>query len=138
MADLLDFIKSYRDDVDLVISELEVILGDINQSYVYLKYKDVEQDILIFYVKMLNEFDYLSIEQLNFIETFIRCRGSIKEVERELGISYPTVRAKLDEVIESLGYLSKETKGKHENNDILDALEKGEISAEEAINKLKQ
>lgn len=86
----------------------------------------------------LSKFDYLSIEQLNFIETFVRCRGSIKEVERELGISYPTVRAKLDEVIESLGYLPKETKGKNENNDILDALEKGEISAEEAINKLKQ
>ena len=86
----------------------------------------------------LSKFDYLNSEQLYFIETFIRCRGSIKEVEKELGISYPTVRAKLDEVIESLGYSVKETKDKQENKDILDALEKGEISAEEAISKLKK
>lgn len=85
----------------------------------------------------LSKFDYLNGEQLFFIETFIRCRGSIKEVERELGISYPTVRAKLDEVIDSLGYPVKETKAKQENNSILEALEKGEISADEAINKLK-
>lgn len=56
----------------------------------------------------LSKFDYLNSEQLYFIETFIRCRGSIKEVEKEMGISYPTVRAKLGEVIESLGYSSKE------------------------------
>lgn len=85
----------------------------------------------------LSKFDYLNSEQLYFIETFIRCRGSIKEVERELGISYPTVRAKLDEVIESLGYSVKETKVKQENKDILDALENGDISVDEAISKLK-
>lgn len=85
----------------------------------------------------LSKFDYLNVEQLFFIETFIRCRGSIKEVERELRISYPTVRAKLDEVIESLGYSAKEAKPKQESDSILEALEKGEISADEAINKLK-
>jgi len=85
----------------------------------------------------LSKFDYLNTEQLYFIETFIRCRGSIKEVERELGISYPTVRAKLDEVIENLGYSAKETKVKQESKDILDALEKGDISVDEAISKLK-
>ncbi|MEW9095414.1 MAG: DUF2089 domain-containing protein [Clostridiaceae bacterium] len=85
----------------------------------------------------LSKFDYLNNEQLYFIETFIRCRGSIKEVERELGISYPTVRAKLDEVIENLGYSAKETKVKQESKDILDALENGDISVDEAISKLK-
>lgn len=85
----------------------------------------------------LSKFDYLNNEQLYFIETFIRCRGSIKEVERELGISYPTVRAKLDEVIESLGYLTKETKVKQDSKDILTALENGDISVDEAISKLK-
>lgn len=86
----------------------------------------------------LSRFDYLNKEQMQFVETFIRCRGSIKEVEKELGISYPTVRSKLDEVIESLGYSVKETKIKQDNNNILDALEKGEISPDEAINKLKK
>lgn len=85
----------------------------------------------------LSKFDYLTNEQLDFIETFIKCRGSIKEVERELGISYPTVRAKLDEVIEGLGYSVKETKAKQESKDILASLENGDISVDEAINKLK-
>ena len=52
----------------------------------------------------LGKFDYLSDEELYFTETFIRCRGNIKEVEKELGISYPTVRSKLDAVIKKLGY----------------------------------
>lgn len=56
----------------------------------------------------LSKFDYLNSDQLYFIETFIKCRGNIKEVEKEMGISYPTVRSKLDEVIENLGYPSKE------------------------------
>ena len=51
-----------------------------------------------------SKFDYLSKDQLKFMEVFIMCRGNIKDVEKELGISYPTVRAKLDEVINSLGY----------------------------------
>lgn len=86
----------------------------------------------------LSKFEYLSLEQLHFIETFLRCRGSIKEVEKEMGISYPTVRAKLDEVIGSLGLSQKESKQSKQADDILDALEKGEISADEAIHELKK
>ena len=87
----------------------------------------------------LSKFDYLTSQQLYFIETFVKCRGSIKDVEKELGISYPTVRAKLDEVILALGYdVIKETQSKKEKTDILEALEKGEISADEALKKLKE
>lgn len=42
-------------------------------------------------------------EQIAFVEVFLKCRGNIKEVERELGISYPTVRSRLDKVIALLG-----------------------------------
>jgi len=49
-------------------------------------------------------FCQLPKEQKTFLEVFIKNRGSIKDVERELGISYPTVRAKLDAVIESMGF----------------------------------
>ncbi|MGL4774022.1 MAG: DUF2089 domain-containing protein [Clostridium sp.] len=86
----------------------------------------------------LSKFDYLNEEQLRFVEIFIKCRGNIKEVEKELNISYPTVRAKLDEVILTLGYNPKENKEKVNSNDILDALEKGEITADEAIEKMKK
>lgn len=45
----------------------------------------------------------LSPEETSFLVTFLRSRGSIKDVERELGVSYPTVRAALDNLLRSLG-----------------------------------
>ncbi len=45
--------------------------------------------------------------QIDFVEVFIKNRGVIREVERELGVSYPTVRARLDDVITALGYSAK-------------------------------
>lgn len=85
----------------------------------------------------LSKLSYLNKEQLKFIEVFLECRGNIKDVEKELGISYPTVRAKLDEVIMALGFRI-EKKPLVNSTDIIDRLEKGEISAEEAINLLKE
>lgn len=87
----------------------------------------------------LSKFDYLSAEDLYFTETFIRCRGNIKEVEKELKISYPTVRAKLDGIIKALGYEAEDKKDEEmiKREAVLKALEQGEISAEEAIKKLK-
>ncbi|MDW8802058.1 DUF2089 domain-containing protein [Clostridium sp. A1-XYC3] len=84
-----------------------------------------------------SKFEYLNEEYLNFMEVFLKCRGNIKDVEKELGISYPTVRAKLDEVVSALGYsvVKKPTVGSKE---ILDMLEKGEISAEQAVNMMKE
>jgi hypothetical protein len=84
-----------------------------------------------------SKFEYLSSEQLNFMEVFLKCRGNIKDVEKELGISYPTVRAKLDDVVTALGYtvVKKPTVA---SKDILDMLEKGEITPEQAINMMKE
>lgn len=86
----------------------------------------------------LSRFDYLSPEELKFAETFIKCRGNIKEVEKDLQISYPTVRAKLDGIIKSLGLESTENKERAQaRQSILEKLEKGELTAEEAIEQLK-
>lgn len=92
----------------------------------------------------VSKFSRLTQEHLDFVETFLRCRGNIKEVERELGISYPTVRGRLDAVLESLGYrvdpaVAEETvRGKQaKRKEILDALNRGEISSEEALKQLK-
>ena len=85
----------------------------------------------------MSKFEYLTKDQLNFIEVFLKCRGSIKDVEKELKISYPTVRGKLDEVLVSLGY--DKPKGEDKNKSkVLDALEKGDITPEEAIKLLKE
>ena len=85
----------------------------------------------------LSKFDYLSDEELYFTETFIRCRGNIKEVEKELGISYPTVRSKLDAVIKKLGYEAGTDDRAVKKEVILKALENGEITVEQAIEQLK-
>jgi len=55
----------------------------------------------------LGRFHHLTVEQLEFLETFIKARGNFKDVERELGISYPTVRSRLDAMIRALGFPSR-------------------------------
>ncbi|MDN3018709.1 DUF2089 domain-containing protein [Paenibacillus sp. BSR1-1] len=85
----------------------------------------------------LSKFAALGQDQLQFIETFLKCRGNIKEVEKELGISYPTVRGKLDDIITSLGYTTNK-KVEIDKKKIVSMLEKGEITAEEAIHLLKE
>jgi hypothetical protein len=52
----------------------------------------------------LGRLQALTPEQIQFIETFVKCRGKIKDVETELGISYPTVVARLNEVVRAMGY----------------------------------
>ena len=81
----------------------------------------------------LNKFCQLKKEQLFFAEIFIKNRGNIKEIEKELGVSYPTVRRLLDEVIEALGYHTDVKKSDVDKSQILDRLSKGEITADEAL-----
>jgi len=90
------------------------------------------------------EFCRLPEDDLEFVKVFIKCRGNIKDVEKELGISYPTVRGKLDSVIRNLGYevsskeLTKEMEDKSAlRNEILEQLSKGEISPKEATERIK-
>ncbi|HOA16029.1 MAG TPA: DUF2089 domain-containing protein [Bacillota bacterium] len=91
----------------------------------------------------LSKFDQLSPELKVFAEVFLKNRGNIKDVEKELGISYPAVRSRLDQTIVALGYsVEQEPMKKSEataakKKEVLEALKKGEISAEEAIKRLK-
>jgi hypothetical protein len=80
---------------------------------------------------------YLSHKELEFVELFIRLRGNIKEVEKSLGISYPTVRGRLDGVIEKMGYPVRSDMDDKKRADIIARLEKGEINAEKAAAMLK-
>ena len=87
----------------------------------------------------LGRFHYLTPEQLLFAETFIRCAGRINRVEEELGISYPTVRGRLHDLIHALGYeVSEETTlSSKQRRDILARLAEGEIDSDEAFTLLK-
>jgi hypothetical protein len=51
----------------------------------------------------VGRFGRLSKEQLALLESFLRARGNLKEMERELGISYPTVRGRVDALVRALG-----------------------------------
>ncbi|ADH61198.1 Protein of unknown function DUF2089 [Thermoanaerobacter mathranii subsp. mathranii str. A3] len=57
----------------------------------------------------LCKFCYLSKEQRDFLALFIRSRGNIREMEKVLGLSYPTIRNKLDNLIATLEYKAEET-----------------------------
>ena len=81
-------------------------------------------------------FSKLTPKQLEFVKAFIMCKGSIKEMEKELGISYPTVKSRLDEVAGALG-LSVEPEPETGNADVLESLDRGELSIEEAVNIIK-
>jgi hypothetical protein len=74
---------------------------------------------------------------LSFVEIFLKNRGSIKDVEREMGISYPTVKGKLNDVIKALGYAVYEDPAP-KINDVIGELEKGSINIDEAIKKIKE
>jgi hypothetical protein len=87
-------------------------------------------------------FARLSAEQLDFLETFVRCEGKFTRMEGELGLSYPTLRSRLHELIRALGYEpgadeAPEPIDDEERRQILLALDEGTISAEEAMSKLK-
>ncbi len=84
----------------------------------------------------------LEPEQQKFLETFLRCRGMLNSVERELGISYPTVRARLDSLLDALDLTPqkeepvKRDKSTEKRRKVLEELEKGEITADEAKERL--
>jgi len=87
----------------------------------------------------LGRFHALSPDQLEFLETFIRARGNFKDIERELGISYPTVRSRLDAMIRALGFPSQAEPDRESERrkEILRELAEGRIAADDAANLLE-
>jgi hypothetical protein len=81
-------------------------------------------------------FAALSGEQLDFIRIFLKSRGNIKAVERELGVSYPTVRGRLDDVVRALGFTPEPEITKGMREELLAKLEAGEINADEFLRRL--
>ncbi len=78
----------------------------------------------------------LSPEQLSFVKVFLFCRGKIKDVEEALGLSYPTVVARLDDVVASLG--AAPPRRSNEELNTLEQLSKGQIDVDEAERRLKR
>lgn len=84
----------------------------------------------------LSKFDYLDENLQDFALVFIKNAGNIKSIEKELNISYPTVKKTLDDLITSLGFSKVYEEPKTREN-ILNLLKEGEITFDEAEELLK-
>ena len=87
-------------------------------------------------------FTQLTLEQLDFVEMFIRHEGKITRLEKEMELSYPTIRNRLHEVIRALGYEPGEEDqfrpSEEERKLILEELESGKINYEDAMQRLRE
>ena len=105
-------------------------------------------------LKPLLPFARLTAEQLQFVLTFVRCEGRFNRMEDEMGLSYPTLRNRLNDIIRAMGYEpSREEAARSEaaaraevptpgptpadRQAILDLLSQGEIDLEEAKRRLR-
>lgn len=89
----------------------------------------------------MGQFSNLTPDQLEFVFTFVRCEGKINRMEQELGLSYPTIRNRLHEVIRALGYEPGKDESLEVNAEIRSGaiadLEAGKITADQAMRILR-
>jgi hypothetical protein len=95
----------------------------------------MEKDIAIEGRFELPQLARLDMDDQIFITAFVRSHGSIKEMERIFGVSYPTIKSRLTRIANSLDFV--ETNPMPSKAEILDRLQCGEISAEEAIREME-
>lgn len=77
----------------------------------------------------------LNLEDQVFVAAFVRCHGSIKEMEQVFGVSYPTIKSRLNRIGNSLEFV--ETNPAPSRTEIVDRLKRGEINAQDAIRGLE-
>ena len=77
----------------------------------------------------------LSLEDQVFVTAFVRCHGSIKEMERIFGVSYPTIKSRLNRIAQNLDFV--ETDPAPSRADVIDRLRRGEINAQQALSELE-
>jgi hypothetical protein len=94
-----------------------------------------EKDIVIEGSFELPQLARLSLEDQVFVTAFVRSHGSIKEMEQVFGVSYPTIKARLNRLAERLEFV--DTNPTPSQGEILDRLKNGEIDAQKAIEQLE-
>jgi hypothetical protein len=87
----------------------------------------------------LSRFDRLSSEQQEFLLLFLRSRGNIRDVERELNLSYPTVRSRLDAILRTLELDDPAPPAPRSDRiEVLEALARGDLNVNEAVERLRR
>jgi hypothetical protein len=105
------------------------------QPIVVERVRMTERDIVIEGCFELPELARLNLEDQVFITAFVRCHGSIKEMERIFGVSYPTIKSRLNRIAQSLQFV--DTSPTPSRSEVLDRLQRGEITAQDAIRELE-
>ncbi|HTZ82660.1 MAG TPA: DUF2089 family protein, partial [Candidatus Acidoferrales bacterium] len=95
----------------------------------------VGKDIVVEGSFELPQLARLAMDDQIFITAFVRSHGSIKEMERIFGVSYPTIKSRLTRIANSLEFV--ETSASPSKAEILERLQQGEITAEEAIREME-
>jgi hypothetical protein len=106
------------------------------QPLVVERVRLVQKDIAIEGSFELPQLARLSLEDQVFVTAFVRSHGSIKEMEQVFGVSYPTIKSRLTRIAESLEFV--ENNPRPSRSEILAHLQRGEISAQEAIRQLEE
>jgi hypothetical protein len=114
--------------------ELTRLTGD--QPFVIERVRLVGKDIAIEGAFALPQLARLSAEDQIFIAAFVRSHGSIKEMEQMFGVSYPTIKGRLNRIAASLEFI--DTSPAPARGEVLERLASGEITAEEAIAALEE
>ncbi len=107
-----------------------------HQPIVVERVRLTDRDITIEGSFDLPQLARLSLEDQVFVAAFIRSHGSIKEMEQVFGVSYPTIKARLNRIAGSLEFV--DTNPIPSQAEILDKLNRGEITAQEAIQQIKE
>ena len=101
----------------------------------------VEQDVAIEGPFELPPLAQLSAEDQIFVAAFVRCHGSIKQMEKFFGVSYPTIKNRLNRIGAQLPFMEVEPAAEPEKrasaSELLSKLERGEMSARDVIAGLK-
>jgi hypothetical protein len=105
------------------------------QPIVIERVRLANKDIVIEGCFELPQLARLSLEDQVFITAFVRCHGSIKEMEQIFGVSYPTIKSRLNRLAASLEFV--DTNPSPSRAEILDRLKSGAISAQDAIRELE-
>ena len=80
----------------------------------------------------------LDVDDQVFVAAFVRSHGSIKEMERVFGVSYPTVKSRLKRIAEQLDFVDTDPAPTGAAADVIDRLQRGEISAQQALAELEE
>ncbi len=114
--------------------ELTDLVGD--RPFTVTEVTLVERDIAVRGDFVLPPLAGLRFEDQVFVSEFVRCHGSIKYMEKAFGISYPTVKNRLNRIVQQLHLVEVEQMS--EKDEVFDLLERGQISVEEATERLKR